>query len=450
MAMGLFMLVLTYGVASADMPAVSADNAPDSVPLGVYLSWERIAANAKVRSVGRWEDLNGRLDALRDNHVNFLWVTNMSEADLPRLAEECVGRSIRLLPCVDSMEAKVEWRWADGRYYDEVLPRIVNIAGNAAAITGWVLSDEPEEKDFPHLEVLRTRLCELDPGRFTTAVFMWPQAAIAPARVKLPVYCVDLYPFFGPNDPNGPHTDAASRHFYRGHVAHMLDAIGESSAVGWIMGMCFNDIWGPKKYNDAGHLVGLPGSYLHWRAPTPAEMRWQVWEAFRGGAKGFFCYTLAPEAPDPSTVSAAPPEVTWTEVLAHEETDLGPNALTNPDGSVTPQLETLGRVYAALAPWEPLIRRWRRESDGGIETESPASVQVFSSITEGERYAILLNDDLQQEQSVNIRLNAPFVFLRDLVQNQDIPLTAAGAGCMTGRISLEAGDGRLLQLDVSR
>ena len=38
------------------------------------------------------------LDALEANHVNLLWVTNMSESALPRLIEECAKRGIRLLP----------------------------------------------------------------------------------------------------------------------------------------------------------------------------------------------------------------------------------------------------------------------------------------------------------------------------------------------------------------
>lgn len=30
------------------------------------------------------------------------------------------------------------------------------------------------------------------------------------------------------------------------------------------------------EYDDQGRLIGLPGSYLHWRCPTLAEVRWQV------------------------------------------------------------------------------------------------------------------------------------------------------------------------------
>ena len=111
-----------------------------------------------------------------------------------------------------------------------------------------------------------------------------------PEQTKIPVVCVDLYPFFGPNDPNGPHTDAASKGFFRRNAMKMLDAIGDRPAVGWVMGMCFSDIWDPRRYDDNGHLIGLSDSYLHWRCPTLPEMRWQVWESFRWARRGL-CVT---------------------------------------------------------------------------------------------------------------------------------------------------------------
>lgn len=428
--------------------AIPADSAPGFVPLGAYLSWERIAACARVQGIDKWDDVGRRLDLLEASHVNLLWVTNMSEQDLPRLAEECGNRGMKLLPCLDTVEAKVEWRWADAGYYEEVLPRVVDLAAGKSSIAGWVLSDEPLEKDFPRLETLRSRLRDLDPGRFSTAVFMWPQAPVAPPQVNLPVFCVDLYPFFGPNDPNGPYTDDASRNFYRGHARKMLDAIAGSPAIGWVMGMCFSDIWGPRKYDGKGHLVGLPGSYLHWRAPTLAEMRWQVWEAFRAGAKGFICYTLAPEAPDPATASAAPPDVTWKEVLAREEVDLGPNALTNPDGSVTPQLTELGRVYALLAPHAALIRGWQRREVPGFEAAAPCQAQTFVDAAGQVLYAVVVNDDFQELRTASLRFGEPVVSVTDIVRGQDVDAVPDPAGKgFTSCFPLDAGEGTILRMN---
>lgn len=433
---------------STEAQPIAADQPPAFVPFGAYLSWERVAACAKTNGIDRWEDLNRRLDALAANHVNLLWVTNMDEVDLPRLIAECEERGMGLLPSMGAVEAKVDWRWADdGTYYDTLLPQLVATAGDSKTLVGWVLSDESLAEHLPRVETLRKKFRELDPGRFTTAVTMWPQTPLVPSTTKLPLVCMDLYPFFGPNDPNGPHTDAASLGFFRNNMTAMMQAIGDGPASAWVMGMCFSDIWGPREYNAEGHLIGLPGAYLHWRCPTLAEMRWQVWESFRGGARGFVCYTVAPEAPDPATASLPPADVSWKEVLATQPTDLGPNALTNPDGSATPQLEELGRVYAQLAPYADLLLRLKRTQIRGLTLEGPGALQGFVDPTTGERYAIVVNDDLHEPQQLTLRVEGSIVAVEDLIQQKTLTLTRNNVDTSaTGILALDAGGGTLLKL----
>ncbi len=101
--------VIVLAVAAAGGPAAaSAAGAPDLVPLGVYLSWERPPACAKALGTDHWTDVCRRLDALEDNHVNLLWVTNMAEKDLPQLIDECRKRGMKLLPSMSAVEAKVD------------------------------------------------------------------------------------------------------------------------------------------------------------------------------------------------------------------------------------------------------------------------------------------------------------------------------------------------------
>jgi len=441
-------VIVAAFVACAKAASAPPGGPPEFVPLGVYLSWERPTACARNFGIGRWTDVCQRLDALQANHVNLLWVTNMADDDLPRLIDECRKRGIRLLPSMSTVEAKLDWRWRDGgAYYDKVLPRVVKLAGDSKTLAGWVLSDEPALEHFPRLETLRVRLGKLDPGRFCTAVTMWPQTPHVPKRTKLPVVCVDLYPFFGPNDPNGPHTDEASQSFFRRNAAKMIEAIGDRDMVGWVMGMCFSDIWGPRRYDKKGHLIGLPGAYLHWRCPTPAEMRWQVWETFRSGAKGFVCYTLAPEAPDPKTATFPPPDVPWKDVLAKTATDMGPNALTNPDCSATPQLKELGRLYARIAPHSSLIRRWRIASRTLLETQSGGSAQVFVDPQSGSLFAVVLNDDLHGERDLVVRVGETITGAKDLLGRRPITLLrdfTGGSGKCT--LHLAPGDGTILAL----
>ena len=431
-----------------DDGAIPADKAPGFVPLGAYLSWERIDACASASGIDRWDDATRRLDALQANHVNLLWVTNMSEADLPRLIDECAKRSILLLPSMGSIEAKVDWRWADGgAYYDAAIPSVVKAAGGSKTLAGWVLSDEPLEEHFPRLETLRDKFRAADPDRFCTSVLMWGQAPKLSEHVKLPVVCVDLYPFFGPNDPNGPHTDASSKAFYRNHAQEVVASVEKAGTVAWIMGMCFSDIWGPRKYDEKGHLIGLPGSYLHWRAPTQAEMRWQVWESFRSGGKGFVCYTLAPEAPDAATATAPPAGVEWKDVLAKEETDLGPNALTNPDCSATPQLVELGRLYERIAPHNSLIRRWQRSDSRCVSTKGDGQLQVFTDPETKALYAVIVNDNLNETSDIRVQLSEEVASLVDVGAGKPVALGAEEAGDgRTATLRLDAGDGTIVSL----
>jgi hypothetical protein len=349
---------------------------------------------------------------------------------------------------MSTIEAKVSWRWSnEGKYYNEVVPRVVRLAEDSKTLIGWVLSDEPTAEMLPRVEQLRKRFRDADPSRFCLVVSMWPQTPLVPAQTDLPVVCVDLYPFFGPNDPNGPHTDAASRAFFRKNARRMVEAIGEKDAVPWVMGMCFSDIWGPRKYDSQWHLVGLPGSYLHWRCPSLAEMRWQVWETLRSQCKGIFIYTLAPEAPNAATASLPPPDVEWKHVLATKTTDLGPNALTNPDCSPTAQLVELGRIYDLIAPHKSLIRRWQPNAASMATVTEPGQIQCFVDPADGRRYALLVNDDLRESRVVQVRLEGHDGGLVDILRGQETA-SADGARNNNGSttIQLGAGDGTILEI----
>jgi hypothetical protein len=443
--------VMCISATAGAQDALPADAPPDYVPLGAYLSWERPPACAAYFKIDPWEDVCRRLDALAKNSVDTLWVTNMSEADLPRLIQECEKRTIKLIPSMGSIEAKVEWRWADNaRYYDTVIPGVVKLAGNSKTLVGWVLSDEPSLDLLPRVEQLRLRFRQADPNRFCLTVSMWGETPQVPRKTRLPVVCVDLYPFFGPNDPNGPHTDATSQGFLRSNAQRMVEAIGEKPAVPWVMGMCFSDIWGPRKYDAAGHLIGLPGSYLHWRCPTLAEIRWQVWEILRSRCKGIFIYTLAPETPDPKTESLPRPDVAWKQVLLDRITDSGPNALTNPDCSPTPQLEELGKAYKAIAPHKPLIRRWNPATQPSVEAAPPGMIQCFADPTDRTEYAVLVNDDLHQAQAIELRSKADQTNLIDVIRGSRVNLDKRADGISRGTATLQPGEGTILRISQGR
>ena len=78
---------------------------PDFVPLGAYLSWERVLGNAQHFEIDYWEDLDRRLDALAANNVNMLWVTNLVSRDLPGVIEACAAHDMKLVVSMGEIEA---------------------------------------------------------------------------------------------------------------------------------------------------------------------------------------------------------------------------------------------------------------------------------------------------------------------------------------------------------
>ncbi len=429
-----------------------ADLPPDWVPLGAYLSWERPTALAQYRGVDRWQDIEDRLDQLVENSVDTLWVSNLLEADTPRLIEECEMRGLRLIASLNTVEAKVPGRLDSPTYYNTAIPRVVNLAGDSNTLAAWVLSDEPGSAEIAKLEALRQKFRYYDPERFCLTVAMWPQVPAVVQQTNHPVFCVDLYPFFGPNDPNGPHTDSDSRLFFRSKAAVMVNSIGEGEAVGWVMAQCFSEIWGPRRFDVNGHLIGLAGSYLHWKCPTLAEMRWQVWESLRSGSKGIIIYMVAPEAPNPATETAPSPTSVPPSILATQVTDLGPNALTKPDSTATPQLQELGIAYRRIRPHAALIRRWERldSSLSGITpTTAPlASATYFSDPqTSNRSYLVIINDDLQQGSIIPLCLPLNIVSAEDIARGGSLALTSDVANNLRRtQVQLQAGEGTILRL----
>ena len=178
-------------------------------------------------------------------------------------------------------------------------------------------------------------------------------------------------------------------------------------------------------------------------------MRWQIWEAIRKGAKGILIYTLAPEPEWPDSDKIVTPAGTqaWKEILAKKPTDLGVNALTNPDGSVTPQLVEMGKAYQALQPFRPRIARWQPCDTLSIDSLSPESYQVFRDPADGVFYCVVVNDSFSQERDIQLRFEHSVTKVLNLRTDQELPMKEDFAnGIKLAQVSLEPGDGTVLTI----
>jgi len=144
------------------------------------------------------------------------------------------------------------------------------------------------------------------------------------------------------------------------------------------------------------------------------------------------------------------------DILAKKPTDLGPNALTNPDCSPTPQLRELGRTYQLIGPHKALIQRWRPApfGDAGFYAIS-TNFQCFQDPANGRHYALVVNQDLRQERAIEVRLEADGRSLHDIVRRQDITLsdgmnpteTRLARGTIGGVLTLAPGEGAILRIE---
>ncbi len=436
--------ILLAAIPAANGPA---DRAPDYVPFGVYWSWEYTEPLAKLAGVGKWAFVGKRLDLLRVNGVDSVWVTNFGISDLVPMLKLCAERGLKLFPCFGEIHYDIDWRLNNWKYFDEQIAAVaaqVKAAGPAAsALAAYILCDEPRAQVLDGLEELRRRFAAMDPTRPAFAVTMWPTTLPAIEKTRCPVLCTDLYSFFGPGDPNGPHTPDSSRAFYVGNQGKYIGALQGTGRVHWVMFMCFTEVWGPWKYDDRFHMIALPGSYMHWVCPTEAQMRWQVWAGLRCGSKGFFCFTSVAALPDPKTAQAPPPaDENLKPVLATQPTDVGPACLINPDSSPTPQLVAMGEAYRQIARHRDLVRRWELGGEPVARVDAPCSLAAFVDPRDKARYLVVTNDDFDAPAHAALTFDAGVHGAEDLVGGKPLKLSAGGKAA----VDLQPGGGTILRL----
>jgi hypothetical protein len=456
-------LILTCTICPgiADGIAIPAAERPvQDFPLGVYWPWERTKSIAKNAGMERWAFTRKTCELLKSRGVDSIWLVNIMADDLKSLLKITRPLGLTLAPCLSEIEPKncrgmmgldpsaSDFQAKAMEYYARRIPEIVrNIGDDRQGVLAWVLCDEPTGVFIDLMDPMRRTFAKADPDRSVLAISMWPQTPDLIAKTRLTTFCVDLYPFFGPNDPNGPHTPDASRGFYSSHLQQIVKDAGRDGRTGWVMPMCFNEIWGPKAMDPEGLVRALPGAYIHWRTPTRAEMRWQIWEGLRLGAKGIFFYTLLGEA-DGEPDAKPPEDPALQSVLVKEATPVGHSGLLGRRGEPNPLCDEMSMLFGKLALHKALLRRLSPTDTQWIAADGGAQVGSFIDNSARDRYAIVVNPDFGATQVVKLAAPAGTEFLTDLLAGKRLPLKASEntVGNSMIEIRLKAGDGVLLKV----
>ena len=454
---GVVLLLLTCPAIADSAVVPPAERPVGDLPLGVYWPWECTESVAKNAGMDRWAFTGKTCALLKDNGVDSIWVVNISAQDLKLLLKITRPLGLKLVPCLSEIEPKncrgtmgldpaaKDFKARALEYYARRIPEIAREMGNDRdGVLAWVLCDEPTEVFLDLMEPMRELFAKTDPDRPALAVTMWPQTPDLIRETRLTTFCVDLYAFFGPNSPNGPNTPATSRDFYSNNLQQMVKNAGRDDRVGWVVPMCFCDIWGPWEMRPDGFETALPGAYVHWRTPTDAEMRWQIWEGLRLGAKGVFFYVLFGDTQgDPHAKPSDEPTI--QAVLVKKATPVGYSSLLDARGNPTPQLSEMSSLFRKLAPHKALLRRLAPSGTPWITAEGGAQVGSLIDSSTSDRYAIVVNPDFDATRTVTLCIAAGTQDLMDMLTGKSLTLKKAGDS-LTAEIGLKAGDGVLLKI----
>jgi|GEM_PF-1041750 len=445
-------------------PAIAQDKIPSKpVPpmttmkefmRGVYWPWERTAWPAKNAGMELWQFTDKMLGELKQRyHCDVIWVVNIGSADAVKLGDMAQKHGIAVMPVATAM---YDWRGIRTKNAARrAAQSTVEKLGGSAGITGYVLLDEPKRGEVDHLEMVRQELAELDPGRPALAVTMLRQTEALAQRTKIPFLVPDPYSYFGPQSPNGPNTPAQSRAYYLHATTRTAAMAKETGKTPWIMPQIFSDVWGDWHYDDKMNVVAEPGSYYHWRMPTPGETKWQVWQAIAAGAKGTVFYVLFPtpnprrseqDAKDMPGYRTMKPYDGWP--LKKEVTPLheGTGIVRN-DGSSTPQAEAMGETFAALGPHRELLGRLQSAPPVAFAT-APLRASTFVDPATNKSVVVVVNDNTDAPVTGSVQLLSKTATVQDLVAGQTVTASADAASGLT-QLSLQigAGEGKLLQLE---
>lgn len=450
---------VAYGSDGQDT-LVPADRPVNDVPLGAYLPWEFTSGYCKYAGMEQWPYVEKIVKSVKEQNIDTLWLVNIQLPDLQKLLKITIPAGIKVLPCLGEIEPRNRGLKLDAAdpstfeaplaYYAEEVPAIVKALGeDKKGILAWILGDEPTDTNVILLmEHLRKLFREADPDRPVLTVGTWPHSAELPAKTRITTFCVDLYPFFGLNNPNGPFTPDASRNYFTVNAQRLVEEAGRDGRSAWIMGQSFADVGGPFTSDHRGAITALPGSMLCWRPPTIPEIRWQIWESFRCGAKGFLFFTVFYfNESNPS----APPitDANLLGAVLKQETPIGRTTLLDFQAEPTPSLLEASKIFARIKPFKSLILSLKPTMTEWIQGNEFLKVGNFTTADPNVNYCIIVNHDLEQKKSAKLVAGVTISSISDMLTGKALKMTPLGwdGGNNSIEIELPPGDGTLLKLE---
>ena len=375
---------------------------------GVYYG-NQFEANAKAagKDVPAFVDRLFR-DLRETCHCNVFWINTGGVPDQSATLDIAAKHDLKVLCCARYDYNNFASPMETESKMEAVAQRVTAAFKSKPACAGYVICEEDDQATVTQMEYYRQLFERLDPSR--PGIFVPCGAAVVyyAYRTGYPIICSESYLWGGPNAAYCPNTPESSRAYYTQMIGGLGDLARKSGKTAWVMTQAFSSGEGKQWIDAKGNLIIEAGSAWITRMPTPAEIRFQIWDAVRAGCKGVVFFLLMPCCiPDWQPYKPHPTEddKKWEASMDKEaaalkgrtdmsvvksRTDTGDaQALLNRDGSATRQSKAMGEAFAAIEKLEPLIVSWKWASFPVVFAAHPAGIGTFETPDKPDRrYAV--------------------------------------------------------------
>lgn len=426
---------------------------------GVYWPWERTKWVAENSGLDFWKFVEEKIKELKNEfNCKIIWFVNISIEDASKVCDIAEKYGIYVFPCISPI---LHLAYHGIRNTDDIKKAVnetYKILGNKKSLGAYVLVDEPRRVMTKQMEIFRRALKEVDKNRESIVVTMNSDTESYAYQTNFPVLCVDIYPFGGDKSPNIPNPAISSQRYYRSVLNSLYKEAKKNGKKLWVMGQVFAENWGPWWYDENMNVVIEPGAYIHRRMPTIEETRWQIWEALRTGCKGvvFFVYLPCPnnwngkgDIPEKLLKSSQTAiNNKWPITKNQIKTNMA-EALLYKNGSPTPQMKEMGRIFGIISKYEDLIFSFEPSDFPVVFVEEPFKTNTFlSSKDEKVRYVIIINDDLKETKEKKILFLPNVKSVYDILSKKEINLESEdNSDFLTTYLKLEPGSGTILKVE---
>jgi len=427
---------------------------------GVYWPWERTKYVAQNSGMEFWKFVEETLKKLKEDfHCNVVWFVNIGMEDAVKVCDVAGKYEIMVLPNINPFLNLAYYGVKSDESIKQAARDTYKLLGSKKSLGAYVLVDEPRRVMTRQMEIFRREMKKVDVERDCLVVTMNCDTQSYAHQTNFPVLCVDIYPFGGDRSPNIPNPAAASQLYYRNTLTALFQEAVKNGKHLWVMPGVFAENWGPWWYDENMNVVIEPGTYRHWRMPTVEETRWQIWEGVRSGCQGIVFYVFLPavndwdgkgEIPEKmAKVSADVKEKKWPVTDKQIKTGMA-EALLYKNGTPTPQMKEIGRVFEVLSRWEKMFISWKKAEFPVVFTEDTFCTATFvSPEQEAKRLVVVVNDNLKEKKEKELIFLPHVSKVADLVSGKEIALKKEN-GFLKTFLTLQPGSGTILQVEFQQ